>query len=449
MKIFIFKQPKKTILNILFILGITSLVIAFLAIGTVVLWMYYPKTVNKIDKIIPDFYGANIKKLYKKAKESTNEKDSYKYFTELYNTLEEISALNKYYIYRQESSKYLINYYLKKDYQKALRISSKWEKNYPSDFVAKFNYPYILYKINKIKSLKYFNDLYNKYKDIPDVKNQYIKFLIVHKMYDLAFNIHIMQNEYIDVKPSFQIFYIDNKKNVSEKQSIIFNQNNYNVKDLNYILKFKKEFKEFNYIRLDFDNFSNKEIKDIKLSINEINLTIAGINDIKYTSSNRYKIIGEDPYIVFIIPKKLKNFKGILSIKSIIEADEPQSDIYKILNNKEWQIFTSKNNIFTENNSIKFTLNKEFKSSIKKHLNISTQVRIDFPSYFGLKIKDLKININDKIKLNKKDITSVNNIEYHQNKLKIVGDDPFIVIDLYDKIDIKEIDINILFGDGK
>ncbi len=105
MKIFIFTKPKQTIINILFVIGLISLLISFLAIGTVVVWKYYPKTVDKIDKMIPDFYGDNIKELYKKAKKSKQDKERFKYFSKLYNELENISTLNKYYTYRQESAK--------------------------------------------------------------------------------------------------------------------------------------------------------------------------------------------------------------------------------------------------------------------------------------------------------------------------------------------------------
>ena len=182
-----FDKPKKTILNLLFFTGILSLIISIFAVLSLVIWTYFPGIVMQIDKQIPDYYGERIQSLYVQAENSTDTAQQYHYFSELYAALEDVSALNKYYSYRQEAAKFLINYYLQNNrVNHAMLIAEKWENNYAYDFTGKFIYARVLSLTDNNKAHEYYQQLYVKHKDIKDVREAYIHFLIDEKKYNLA-----------------------------------------------------------------------------------------------------------------------------------------------------------------------------------------------------------------------------------------------------------------------
>ncbi len=195
MHLFSFKKPKKTIVNLLFLSGIFTLSISILACLTVILWINFPNIVKQFDKIDFDFYTKRIESLYAATKENKNIQQQYTHYLKLYEKLKDISILNKYYSYRQQSSRFLIQYYLKNNQlTSAMNIAENWEKQYPFDLEGKFEYINVLFAIDEKKAFEYYKQFYNKYKDIEKVKNNYIIFLMDKKKYNLAFIPFLLKN---------------------------------------------------------------------------------------------------------------------------------------------------------------------------------------------------------------------------------------------------------------
>lgn len=449
MKIFIFNRPKQTIINILFIIGILSLFINILAIGTFVLWKYYPQTVAKIDKMIPDFYGDKIKRLHKNALEAKTEGEKLLYYTKLYNELKDISTLNKYYHIRQKSAKWLVKYYIKqKKLSKALSIAKYWEKNYPYDFNAKFIYLDTLSLKDNVLALNYIEKIYKMYPDILEAKDKYIEYLLKQKMYNkalkISLNSNIVQNE---VK--FQVYYIDNANSFSEKQSVKLYENGYTIKDRLYDFRFNKRFIKLKGIRIDIDSVSNRTVvSNVNLTINGMKADIKNTNQLMKLSSNKYKIIGTDPYFVFKLPKQLQNYNGNVTIEFSCKIKKENTVIKKILKNTEWQLFFDKGNGFNEQNSVHFKLSKKNNIIMTQNRvnfkNISN-IRLDFPSLKGLKIYDFRIVFDNGDTYTKKDISSLNAIKKEKGYLFVENIDPYVTIRLKKQTNIKNIKIEIEF----
>jgi len=452
MKIFIFNKPKQTIINILFIMGLVSLFVSILAIGTVVLWKYYPDTVNKIDKMIPDFYGDKIKSLYKKAKEEKDSSKKLEYFSELYDELEDVSTLNKYYTYRQESAKWLIDYYIKNDdKQKAFKIAKEWKKNYPYDFVGKFTYIDVSSLVDKNLSSTYMDELYKKHNDIREVVDKYMSYQLKDKEYNKA--LEAFRTAKFELKNSvrFQIYYKDKTKSFSENQSVKYSDLDYTLKDNIYYLKFKTNFKSFNGIRVDIDTLPmGTFVSDVTLSINQDKIQIKNTNQLA-SSKNGYEIIGDDPYFIFDILSKFTNYQGFLDIEFRCKIKRNNVVEKQILQNSEWQLFFDKGNGFNEKDSSHFSLekdNNQFVSNDNVDFQNVSKIRLDFPSLKGLKINDFKIIINQNLVLTKKNITQSNNVKINKS-LMITGIDPYIVINIDNQININDIRVDIDFNGDK
>jgi len=448
-----FYRPKYTIYNILFLIGLLSLFMSFLALGTVILWKYYPKTIDEIERLIPDLYGNNIKSLYKSAQESENKEEEFKNYFQLYSELENVSRLNKYYNYRRISAKYLISYYLvHKQNNKAFKIAEKWERNYPNDFDGKFVYIDVSSKIDRNISNTYIKNLYNKHSDIQEVKDLYVTYLLEHNDYNKALRVSksndILNQKYAD----FQVFYIDNTKSFSGKQSIVYSKNNFNFSQGVYSLSLNKKFTNFKGLRIDIDSIANgTSISKISLTINRKKIDIENLNDLENIKDNQYKKIGIDPYFVFNIPKQFQNYSGILNISFSCEILRYNS-INKILQNGEWQFFANTGKGFNEKESIQFKLKNgdKFTSNTIVDFKDSSNIRLDFPFIKGLYIDDFEIIINnDKTAYSKKDIISANGIKRTEKYLAIDNNDPFVIINLREKTDIKNLKIQVIFNGAK
>ena len=453
-KTFIFKRPKRTIINILFIISLVSLFISFLATGTVILWKYYPKTVVKIDKIIPDFYGDNIRYLYKKAKESKIEEESFAYFSKLYNELEDISTLNKYYRYRQESAKWLIQYYQnQKKNNEALKIAKKWEQNYPYDFIGKFAYLDTLFNLDKNTSAAYIEKLFTKHQDIQEVKDKYITYLFKHNNYNKALKLSLKEDMLLQSKAKFKIFYRDSLKGFSEKQSVKYRENDYEFSQGVYSLEFNKKFNKLKGLRIDIDSIARGTIvSEVQVIINENKIDIANVNQLVNTEKRGYKVIGDDPYFIFTIPKQLQNYSGELNLSFTCKVSKSNIVSSKVLQNNEWQFFVDSGKDFNAEDSIHFTLSKDsnrFISNIGVDFKSVSKIRLDFPLLKGLNIDDFKIILNDESLYTKKDIIFTNGIKRVEKYLLIEDNDPSVTIKLRKQLDIKNIKIQVIFNGVK
>ncbi len=398
--------------------------------------------------MIPDFYGDHIKHLQLNAKKSTDSELKHKYYTELYEELKDVSVLNKYYSYRQESAKFLINYYIKnKAFDKAIRIAEKWEKEYPYDFVGKFEYIYLLSIVDKDKAIKYFKIFYDKYNDIPKVRDEYTTFLIKYKMYNLGLKIGQKDNV------TFQVFYNDNSENFSADQSKRYKSINYKRVNSKYDIKLSRLFKNLKGLRFDMDNISvGTIILDLNVTangnkLNEV-LNIHSLHHLKKDDFG-YKIDGNDPSFELNLPKRLKNYSGKLDILFSIKIDTSNQELKSIINAPEWQIFSDTGNGFTIKESRNILLlkdNNKFSGNNRVDFTNVNRVRIDFPSLLSLKVNNFKLIINEKNIYDKKDIASYHNIENNKNNLEITGTDPFVIINLNNK-DVKNYKIEIIFNE--
>lgn len=450
MKLFVFNKPKQTVINILFTIALMSLFISFLAIGTVVLWKYYPKTVSKIDKLIPNFYGDNIKDLYKKAKESEKENNRFIYFSKLYGELEDVSTLNKYYKYRQESANYLIDYYLKNGKKdKAFSIAEEWEQKYPYDFTAKFVYLNVLLVTNKMSAEKYISNLYNRYPDIQEVVQKKVSFLIESENINEAILIE-MKNKDID-NISFQVFYIDEPKTVfNAKQSITFFKDAFEKNNDNYSLVFKHKFKKLKGLRFDVDNLSIGsivKISNISISLDNkvYSASIKSANQMEQLDEKRFKINGGDPYFILELKNEILNFKGEVQVSFFTSIKKPSA--LNLLGNKsEWQLFYADSKVFSEKKSKKLSLSRlnnglkveyEFNNSVNMNY-----IRLDLPSIKNLKFRKISIILNDSDLLDEKNIEMLHSIS-NENGYIVTGDDPYIVFKNEKNINIKKIYISV------
>jgi len=178
MQFFIKNKPKKTILNILYLLGIISILINILAISIFSLWRYYPNFISKIDRLTPVYYVYKIKGLQWICNNSPSDKLTYFFKRQLYEELKDISILHKFYAVRQEITNYLIDYNIKnKNIEQALKIAKDWEKRYPYDFLGKFKYIDVLYLVDVNQSFNYYKKLYKEHSDIKEVADGYKLYL--------------------------------------------------------------------------------------------------------------------------------------------------------------------------------------------------------------------------------------------------------------------------------
>ena len=434
MKIINFKKPKKTIINILIVISVISIIINLLALASYTLWSISPKTVSKIDSNIPDYYSEDINKLYSNFKNPKNKEEKIKYAHSLYEELKDISTLNKFYKYRQEVSKFLINYYKKSDISQSAIISKKWEQEHPHDFDAKFIYFDILTKTDSNETLNYIESLYTNYPDIKKVKTTFIDYLIDTKRYNKALYVEFENNDMFLDDIRFQIFYLDDTKNFSEQQSVDFRKPVY---DDIYHISFNKTFKSLNGIRVDIDSLMNGSIvSNVKLSINNIVTDISSINHLKKLQNDKYEIIGNDPFFIFDIPKELKNYSGDVKIDFFSNIEKSDKVTSTILNN--WKLLLDKN-------TLDIRLKKEDSSFVfvddSNYTNIS-DIKLLLPPLEGLKIDNLYLKINDTL-YNLKEIQGISDI----NKTLVVSNKtPSIVIDTKEKIDINKISLKINFN---
>ncbi|MCU7835176.1 MAG: hypothetical protein KZQ83_07950 [gamma proteobacterium symbiont of Taylorina sp.] len=449
MNLFSFSKPKRTLINLLFILGLISIFITSLAVTSVVLWNYYPDIFAKIDKMIPNYYHKKIKFLYSVVSDSNNEEERYQYYHKLYEKLTDTSTLSKYYHFRQESAGYLINYYIDKgQLSQAMEIAEKWEKNYPYDFSAKFAYIRTLSQIDHNLSSSYYKKLYEKHRDIVEVSNGYISYLIEQKQYNRALNVARKNSKTAQQNATFQVFYNDDKEGFSESQSIKYSAGNYTIIDNVHHLNLSKKMTRFNGLRFDLDSLAiGTVISDVNTSLSPLRLKeeliISGTKHLKKIKSNKYQITGLDPYFVFELPESINHYQGKLDIKFSVKIYQGSYQLNDILSSNEWQLSTinkKKSYPFSLNN-----INNSYTAKRQIDSTMTSKVRIDWPSLQSLKIKNFKLVLNEQYEYDKKDIMSQNSIESLADSLMIAADNPYIVIDLKKSLDIKQFKIDIDF----
>lgn len=450
-----FDKPKKTILNLLFFTGILSLIISIFAVLSLVIWTYFPAIVMQIDKQIPDYYGERIQSLYVQAENSVDTAQQYYYFSELYEALEDVSVLNKYYSYRQKAAKFLINYYLQNNrVNQAMLIAEKWGKSYPYDFTGKFMYARVLSLTDNNKAHAYYQKLYLKHKDIKDVREAYIHFLMDEKKYNLAIQKAGYNQEFFQKHAFFQVFYNDNEPGFSQKQSLQYKNIKYDEVNKSYHIKLSRTFEKFKSIRLDIDKVQEGSwLSDINVSVrdgrfNEL-LDVHRIYDLKQYAEGVYSIEGDDPYFVFNLGDRLKNYAGKLDILFSLKI-QGKSPINKILQHPDWQLSFGKGQGFDKKEPFHLKL-RENTNYFIANSNIAEKgvkrVRLAFPGLLNLRIDDIEIILNEKELLNKDNISLLHDIKIEKGQLVIIGSEPFVILEIKRNIDINKLTANIIFNE--
>lgn len=457
MKIFILKKPKKTILNILHIFSLLMMLISVVVIITVYLYREYPQYINMIDKSIPSFYGYKIESIYKKAKESPTELEKYNNYTLLYNELDgHITLLGRHYQYYVEAVKYKTEYLIKNNQlQKALELSEKYESEYPYDFFAKFQYSKVLGLADKNKAKKYIEQLYKKHRDITKVQDVLLSFYSENGLINEAIELE-NENSIWKFNIAFTAYFIDkDEDNFNPKQKLLLFSENIETKGgANYFITFQHDFKKFKGLRLDLDGLNDMqkfEVRSMSLGSKEQeyqDIKIKSLNHVIKNGDNSFVISGHDPYLVLSLPDDLRDYTGVVDLSASIAVHKPLSIINKLSKNKEWQFFYSESQGFRESQSEKFEFSLESDNVLKADLRFDHPekikfVRLDLPSYDGLKIKNINILMNDSTKLSKSEVNQMHSIIKTDEGYVVKGHDPYLIYKLGKKETINKISVRI------
>ena len=79
------------------------------------------------------------------------------------------------------------------------------------------------------------------------------------------------------------------------------------------------------------------------------------------------------------------------------------------------------------------------------HSKKSQFIRLDIPSFDGLKIKNINILINDSTKLTDSEVNQMNSIMKTNEGIVVLGNDPYLVYKLGKKETINKISVRIEF----
>ena len=455
----VWNKPKKAIKDILFYISIIFGIISILSITVLILWFYFPQTIKKFDKNIPNFYANKIDSIYNKAMHEKNPDTKLLYFTQLHKLTKNLTQLEHYHNYKKKANEYLITYYLRnQNPTKALEIAKYWVKNDPNNFHAKFAYIHVLETTNKKLLTSYYKDLYKNYGNIYTVANKYLRYLVTSNNITEALEIEKDFTKFSkNGKVSFMLYYIDgNQTKFNDKQVIRLKEHTKEmIKHKNYSLELEKYFTDLSTLRLDLDpTFNGVKISDINISIEKDNIVYKGLDFIPMHSisqkiDNHFFITGKDAHGQIVLPDVLKNMSGKYKIKISLDIFNITSFVKNIfLNNKEWKFFYDTGKGFNEQESHLIALKHNNENYISKS-NIARKkvksIRLDFPSYIGITINDISININNKLKLDSHNISHVHGLLLKDSKLTVSMSDPYLVIKLDKEIDIHSIDVEIKF----
>jgi len=138
------------------------------------IWVYKPSYTRNVGTVLTSLNKSTIKRLKDNLKRTISIENKYRYYSQIYDKLEDISVVNVNYNLRQESTIFLIKYYIENnDIQQATTLLKIWEEKYPYDLTAKLE----RMKLVKNKSLNESID-YTEYTDIPELHDAYIDYLL-------------------------------------------------------------------------------------------------------------------------------------------------------------------------------------------------------------------------------------------------------------------------------
>jgi hypothetical protein len=451
-------KPKQLIQKTLLIVASISFLVSIIAISVFYIWFYYPKTIDDVDKNIPNYYQVKIDSLHAQAKNSKSANDKYSFYTKISDELKEITNLHKFYDLKTESNKFIIDYLVDNNQlDNAVIVAKEWQENYPYDFHAKYKYIEVLKKQDETQALNYLQILYNKHKDLQTVSSDYASLLLKLGHFDKALEVAINEKNYYrdNSKNNFRFYYIDKQhKAFSKNANIVINA--HKQKDNHYFVTLNKKFNAFAGLRLDIDRIKiGSRINNISLEINTPqihlkNIKIDYLNHLEFVNGY-YKVTGRDPFFVFEIPKSILGSKEELEITAKLQI-ENKSDITlnKITDNKNWRVSFSNSKEFEKKNSSHFELKR---NSTSFHAEINTQknsynfVKISLPHITNFKFNNLSLNINNTLKLSTKNIFKISDLKStNEGEFLVTGLNPYIIYQIKDNLVFENINIKNNLG---
>ena len=183
-----------------------------------------------------------------------------------------------------------------------------------------------------------------------------------------------------------------------------------------------------------------KEYRDIQ---------IKSLNHIKSNHNNAYQVSGVDPYLILSLPGELQGYGGNVDLLASIVVHKALGAVKELLiKNKEWQFFYSQSRVFKESQSQSLSLSYVSEKLLKADLPIkytekSNYIRVDLPSFDGLKIKSISILVNGVIAVGAGEINAMHAIIKNKEGYMINGNDPYIVYELSDEEVINKISVRV------
>lgn len=334
-------KPKKVITNITFYLSLITFIISIIAIIILTLWIKNPKIIDKLDYKIPNYYLDNITMLYKRAKTSKDIDIQLDYYQQLHVALAGISSLDRFYHTKQQTYKYLIRDYRKKQkYNDALSLAKEWVEQNDHDFEAKLWYADLLADISFSKANQYYNTLYAQHKDIIEIVKNYINFLIKNNDKEKALEIENDFNKRYSslVNAKYKLYYLDKTNpKYSEQGSVPISNIKY-IKNNMIHLDISKNFILLSAIRFDINGAPiGSTIKDLNITIEANNINYPNVHfklahHLKERNHASHQIVGTDPFYYIELPSILKLNSGTINFKISFTLENKLNAAYNAIN---------------------------------------------------------------------------------------------------------------------
>jgi hypothetical protein len=457
MKSIPWSKPKYLIIKFLDFISVISIISAILAVIFFALWKNgLPLT--SIDFSLPSYYSDKIHNLQKTIKNSTTEKAKLKGYEHLLEALKDSTFLNKYYPLVEESNQFIIDYMLSQNQlKKAENFAYKWQEKYSYDFNAKFKYVEILKISNPKKAIEYFENVYFKYKDIELVISKFIDVLLDVGEFDRALKVALESSENVisKITPDFMFSIKDsnNKKNTLDFHPVL--KEEFRISDDGFNIQVHKNINNLKEIKFNISKFK------VRTKINRLTITIKtqnqSYNNIKFKPikhikniNQKYQVTGDNPELEIQLPIELYDFSGEVEINVQIKMDHNQNlELNKILLNPQWKVNYSINQKFQKFNKFNFIINKNEKNYSSSLPTINTQIKylkLEFPSFQNLSVKNLEFHNAHKNKLNFKIIKKQNLIVVNDANLLVKGTKPYLILELFEPMILTNITMNFDIG---
>ncbi len=231
--------------------------------------------------------------------------------------------------------------------------------------------------------------------------------------------------------------------------------------DSNYTVTLVKKIDQFKGLRFDVDGLQiGSIIQNINFSIqtseyNLDNINFKPKNQIKALEQGVFQVIGSDPYFELIVPDNLMNSEAELNIKvSLSIEDRLNFALSKILEDKEWRFYYSKNSQFNKAQSNPINVQLNPKQDYNQLIGVSrvqpdlySYIRLDLPWFIGMQPTNWQLIVNNEIELTNPNIHNLHNIETTSNQsIQVTGNDPYLIFQLPRAIEVENIEFKMEFA---